>query len=78
MNLFHKSRFSPEGIEMVKTEPTTDVLMTSGTLTKSEPNPDVKMTSARLLCVARVLFLARYERCHSIRIYRKILESFTL
>jgi len=78
MNLFRKSRFSPEGIEMIKIEPTTDVLMTSGTLTKSGPNPNVKMTSSRLLCVAQVLFLDRYERCHLIRILRKILESFTL
>jgi len=70
--LFHKSRFSPEGIEIVKIEPTKNVLMISATLTKSGPNPDVKMTSSRLLYVAWVLFLARYERCHLIRIYRTV------
>jgi len=78
MCLFPKSSFSPEGIKIVKIEPTKDVLMTSATLTKSGPNTDVKMTSSRLLCVGWVLCLARYERCHLIRIYRKILESLTL
>ena len=65
---FHKSIFSPEGLEIVKIEPTKDVPMTSATFTKSGLNPDVQMTSSRLLCVAWVLLLARYERRHLIRI----------